>query len=67
MKVIKDNIQEIDGVDIYFLSEQNELALIQNKYTKKEKIFNPSNEEFEILKRDIEKIKIKCDKISFSS
>ena len=42
VKIIKDNIPEIDGVDIYFLSEQNELALIQNKYTKKEKIFNPS-------------------------
>lgn len=42
VNIIKEKISEIDGVDIYFLSERNELALIQNKYEDIEKIFNPS-------------------------
>lgn len=53
VKIIKDNIQEIDGVDIYFLSEQNELALIQNKYTKKEKIFNPSTNSYIVKESEV--------------
>ena len=39
---IKEKISEIDGVDIYFLSERNELALIQNKYEDVERLFNPT-------------------------
>ena len=53
VKTIKDNIAEIDGVDIYLLSEQNELALIKNKYTKVEKIFNPSTNNYDIKKTEI--------------
>lgn len=32
IKLIKDNITEVDGVDLYFLSEQNEKAIINNQY-----------------------------------
>ena len=53
IKVIKDNIQEIDGVDVYFLSEQNETALKQNKYIKKEKIFNPSTNSYDIKETEV--------------
>ena len=53
VKTIKDNIAEIDGVDIYLLSEQNELALIKNKYTKVEKIFNPSTNNYDIKKTEV--------------
>lgn len=53
IKLIKDNISEIDGVDIYFLSEQNELALINDKYTKVEKIFNPSTNSYDIKRTEV--------------
>jgi hypothetical protein len=48
VKIIKESIPEIDGVDIYFLSEKNEKALIQGYYEKKEKIFNPSTNTYDI-------------------
>lgn len=33
IQLIKNNIEEIDGVDIYILSERNERALIDREYT----------------------------------
>jgi hypothetical protein len=53
VKLIKDNIPEVDGVDIYLLSEQNELALIRNKYTKTERIFNPSTNNYDVKKVEV--------------
>ena len=32
IQLIKDNVPEIDGVDLYFLSEKNEKALINRQY-----------------------------------
>lgn len=53
IKIIKNNIPEIDGVDIYLLSEQNELAIINNKYTKVEKIFNPSTNDYDVKSTEV--------------
>lgn len=39
--VLKSNIDNIDSVDIYFLSERNEKAIIDGKYTIENYIYNP--------------------------
>lgn len=38
---IKDNVAEVDGVNIYFLSQKNEEALIYGKYIKKDFKYDP--------------------------
>ena len=38
---IKDNVSEVDGVNIYFLSQKNEEALINGKYVKKDYKYDP--------------------------
>lgn len=43
IQIIKNNISEIDSVDIYFLSEKNELALQTNQYIKISSKYNPVN------------------------
>ena len=48
VELIKANIPEIDGVDIYFLSEKNEEALKKGYYINKEKIFNPSTNTYDV-------------------
>lgn len=53
ISTIKDKIEEVEGVDIYLLSEKNELAIIKQKYTKVEKIFNPSTNNYEITKKEV--------------
>lgn len=40
--IIKKNIPEVDGVDIYFLSERNEKALINKQYEDVEYYYDPS-------------------------
>jgi hypothetical protein len=40
--LLKSEISEIDGVTIYFLSERNELAMEEQKYTNKVYTYNPS-------------------------
>jgi hypothetical protein len=42
INLIKSNIDEIDSVDVYFISERNEDALKNSKYTKTTVTFNPS-------------------------
>lgn len=39
--LLKSNIENIDSVDIYFLSERNEKAIIDGKYTIENYIYNP--------------------------
>jgi hypothetical protein len=41
-KLIKDNIDTIDGVDVYFISERNETALKNRYYVDKQYIYNPA-------------------------
>lgn len=40
--LIKTNVEEIDGVNLYFLSEANETALITGEYQDTSYTFNPS-------------------------
>ena len=40
--LLKSEIPEIDGVNVYFLSERNEKAIQTHKYTNKVYTFNPS-------------------------
>lgn len=39
--LLKSNIENIDSVDVYFLSERNEKAIIDGKYTIDNYIYNP--------------------------
>lgn len=40
MMAIKNNVDEVDGVDVYFLSQKNEDALMKGKYIKKTYTYN---------------------------
>lgn len=40
--LIKNNIDAIDGVDVYFMSERNEKALIEGSYKNTKYTYNPS-------------------------
>lgn len=42
VSVIKSASDAIDGVDVYFIGEKNEQAIIDKKYIKKDYRFNPS-------------------------
>ena len=42
IQLIKNNIDEVDGVDVYFLSEKNETALQVGHYTNTSYTFDPS-------------------------
>ena len=44
--LIKDNIKEVDGVDVYFLSEANETALQTNKYVHKNYKYDASTNSY---------------------
>ena len=46
--LLKENIDAIDGVNVYFLSERNEQALKNHKYVDKEYIYNPSKGTYDI-------------------
>lgn len=41
-KLIKDNIDSIDGVDVYFISERNETALKNKYYIDRQYVYNPA-------------------------
>lgn len=47
IKLIKDNVEEVDGVNCYFISERNETAIINKKYTETTSIFNPSTNTYD--------------------
>ena len=42
IQLLKNNITDLDGVDVYFLSERNETAIQTGKYEKIDKKFDPS-------------------------
>lgn len=46
--LLKRKIEAIDGVDVYFLSEKNESALINRCYDKKEYNYNPATQKYNI-------------------
>lgn len=46
--LLKSNIDNIDSVDIYFLSERNEKAIIDGKYTLENYIYNPKTKLYDI-------------------
>ena len=47
IKLIKDKITEVDGVDLYFLSEKNEKAIINKQYTDVKYNFNLSTNSYD--------------------
>lgn len=42
IKLIQDNISGVDGVDIYFVSEDNEIAKREGKYEEEIRVFDPT-------------------------
>lgn len=48
IQLIKNEIKEIDSVDLYFLSERNERALKERYYTEKEYKYNPATGHYKI-------------------
>ena len=40
VKLVKDNVDEVDGVDVYFISQRNEEAKINNYYIEKNYKYN---------------------------
>lgn len=51
--IIKNKVQEIDSIDIYFLSEKNETALQTRKYDNKIYKYNPSTGAYDIYTETI--------------
>ena len=51
--VIKGVSDAIDGVDVYFLGEKNEQAIIDKKYTNKTYTFNPSKGMYDIYEETV--------------
>ena len=51
--VIKGASDAIDGVDVYFLGEKNEQAIIDKKYTNKTYTFNPSKGMYDISEETV--------------
>lgn len=51
--VIKGTSDAIDGVDVYFLGEKNEQAIIDKKYTNKTYTFNPSKGMYDISEETV--------------
>lgn len=51
--VIKSASDAIDGVDLYFLGEKNEQAIIDKKYTNKTYTFNPSKGMYDITEETV--------------
>lgn len=51
--LIKSNISVVDSVDVYFLSEKNETAIITNQYVKETEKYNPSTGTYDVTKETI--------------
>jgi hypothetical protein len=45
--LIKNNIEEVDGVNCYFISEENEKAIINKKYTEEISKYNPTTNTYD--------------------
>ena len=52
-KLILDNVEGVDGVNCYFLSEKNETALQMGKYDINEYTWNPSTGKYDIDKKTV--------------
>lgn len=48
IQLIKNSIKEIDSVDLYFLSQRNEQAIIDRYYTESEYKYNPATGHYNI-------------------
>lgn len=53
IKLLKDNIKEIDGVNIYFISERNEQAIKDKQYTDKTYIYNMATGTYDIRTEEV--------------
>lgn len=53
INLLKSNIDGIDGVNAYFLSEKNETALQTNKYISTTKTYNPSKGTYDVESKEI--------------
>lgn len=51
--LLKENISEIDSVDVYFISEKNEIALKERKYENKIYKYNPSTGLYDIKTENV--------------
>lgn len=51
--LLKENIEAIDGVNIYFISDKNEQALKNHKYTAKEYTYNPLKGTYDIKETQV--------------
>lgn len=52
-KLILDNVEGVDGVNCYFLSERNETALQEQQYTINEYVWNPMKGKYDIEKKTV--------------
>lgn len=48
IQLLKNNIAEIDGVDVNFLSKRNEEAIINRSYVEEVKIYNPVTNQYDV-------------------
>lgn len=51
--LLKSNINNIDSVDVYIISERNETAMITNTYVDKQYKFNPSKGTYDITEENV--------------
>lgn len=51
--LLKENISEIDGVDVYFISERNERALKEKQYTNKIYKYNSSKGTYDVKEETV--------------
>jgi hypothetical protein len=52
-KLIIDNVEGVDGVNCYFLSEKNETALQEQQYTINEYVWNPAKGKYDINRKTV--------------
>lgn len=65
--LLKSEIPEIDGVNIYFLSERNERALEEGKYTNNIYSYNPSTSTYTVRKETVYLYKGENPNLGFDS
>jgi hypothetical protein len=51
--LIKTQVEAVDGVDVYFLSEKNEEAMHNHYYTEKTYKYNPATGNYKIEKKNV--------------
>lgn len=51
IQLLKNNVEGLDGVDVYFLSEKNEVAIQTGQYIKSTHKFNPSTNTYTTEKK----------------